>query len=65
MEMPNKYNFGFDFEYLIYMMPIIYLIVWPMNYMYMFNQRAHYYDELRKTNNIHSDAKKNKWIEIN
>ena len=29
LEMPNPYNFAFDMEYFMYLLPVIYLLVFP------------------------------------
>jgi hypothetical protein len=43
IELPNTLNFAFHFDYfLMYVLPIVYLIGFPQNYMYMVHQRKRY-----------------------
>ena len=41
--MPNKWNFSFYYRYYVYATPLIYLVGFTSNYVYMFGQRTKYY----------------------
>ena len=42
--MPNKYNVAIDFEFIIqYILPVLYLMIWPGMYMTVFKQRSKFY----------------------
>jgi very-long-chain (3R)-3-hydroxyacyl-CoA dehydratase len=43
LEMPNVYNFAFSFRYYIYCTPVLYMMFFPGNYFYMWDQRKKYY----------------------
>jgi very-long-chain (3R)-3-hydroxyacyl-CoA dehydratase len=43
IEMPNDWNFAFDMEYLIKLLPLIYIAGFPMNYLYLLGQRKRYF----------------------
>ena len=51
--MPNAYNFVYDFEIMLLITPIPYVIGFPNLYMHMFRQRARFYSppvaEAKKT----------------
>jgi len=41
--MPNKWNFAFSYLYFLYFLPVIYVLGFPHNYMYLLNKRRQYY----------------------
>ena len=43
IHMPNQWNFVFDLESFIFILPVIYLIGFPQLYIHMIRQRARFY----------------------
>jgi very-long-chain (3R)-3-hydroxyacyl-CoA dehydratase len=43
VNMPNKYNFSFEFEYLLMILPLVYTFVFPQLYMMMCRHRTRFY----------------------
>ncbi|CDW86958.1 ptpla domain protein [Stylonychia lemnae] len=48
INMPNKYNFAFDYQMYLCITPIFYLLGFPGLYMHMFRQRAKFIKEERE-----------------
>jgi len=52
IELPNTVNFAFHFDYfLMYFLPLMYIVFFPQNYMYMVSQRKRYMASLKKYDN--------------
>ena len=47
IRMPNKWNFAFDFQMFLLVLPPLYAWVFPQLYMHMWRQRSKYYSTIR------------------
>ena len=48
IRMPNQWNFAFEYEYALMIIPLLYVVIFPQLYMHMFRQRAKFLKEEKK-----------------
>ena len=50
ISMPNQWNFSFNFAYFLTLLPFLYMIQFPINFMHLVRKRREFYAEIEVKN---------------